>query len=67
MTKNKKFDKMILSKERGIKKMKNVACLCCLCKDCVDRKEGCCDCDICERGDMTIFACNHYVKKESEE
>ena len=47
--------------------MKNVACMCCLCKDCVDRKEGCCDCDICERGDMTVFACNHYVKKESED
>jgi len=47
--------------------MNNITCMCCLCKDCVKRKEGCCDCDICEKDDMTVFACNHYVKKEREE
>ena len=47
--------------------MKNVACMCCLCKDCVNRKEGCCDCDICEKGDMTVFACNHYKNEREDE
>ena len=32
----------------------------CLCKNCENHKNWCCDCDICEDGDMTVFACNHY-------
>ena len=49
-----------------MKKMARM-CMCCLCKYCINRKEGCCDCDICKKGDMTVLVCNHFVKKESEE
>jgi hypothetical protein len=56
----------LIYQKKGNKKMKNVACMCCLCKDCINRKEGCCDCDICERGDMTVFACNHYENERED-
>ena len=32
----------------------------CLCKNCENHNNWCCDCDICENEDMTVFACNHY-------
>ncbi len=35
-------------------------CKGCVCKNCENRTNWCCDCDICEDGDMTVFACNHY-------
>ena len=34
----------------------------CLCKNCENHKNWCCDCDICEDGDMTVFACNHHTE-----
>ena len=37
----------------------------CLCKNCINHNNWCCDCDICENGDMIIFACNHYKEKET--
>lgn len=40
-------------------------CKNCLCKNCVNHNNWCCDCDICEDGDMTVFACNHYKEKET--
>lgn len=34
----------------------------CLCRNCGNRTNWCCDCDICEDEDMTVFACNHYTE-----
>lgn len=41
-------------------------CLCYTCKNKGKRTE-CCDCDICESGDMVVFACNQYKDEKEDE
>jgi hypothetical protein len=41
-------------------------CLCYTCKNKGKRTEYY-DCDICESGDMCVFACNQYEKEEENE
>ena len=37
----------------------------CLCNNCVNHSKKCCDCDICEDGDMTVWGCNQYVESKT--
>lgn len=41
-------------------------CKYCLCCNCEHRSHSCCDCDICENEDMTVFACNKYKEEKGE-
>ena len=42
-------------------------CKDCLCHNCKNNYHSCCDCDICENDDMTVFACNKYDEEEEGE
>lgn len=39
-------------------------CKYCLCCNCEHHSHSCCDCDICENEDITVFTCNKYKEKD---